>query len=231
MTKLYQFIFEAKLSENTVPAFRGAIARAMGIYAHPLMHNHDKEGLRFAYPLVQYKVLNGHPAIVALGDVGSFLAQYFESHREMTLILHGKKRVFKLSEANFCDYSPLFDNSPKYYSLTHYLPLTDSNVQEYRSLMALTDKICFLEKILTGNVLSFFKGIGYTAKEQIETVITNIDKQDVIIYKGVHFMAFDLHFVSNLELPDSIGLGKSSSVGMGIVCRETLPEQFKHYQS
>jgi hypothetical protein len=213
-----------------VPAFRGAIIRAMGDKAHPLMHNHDGEGLRFAYPLVQYKVLDGHPAIVAFGDVGEYLARHFEQHKELTLELRGRERIFKLSESSCCDYSPIYNDNPKYYSMARYLPLTETNVLEYKSLMALTDKICFLEKIITGNILSFFKGIGYTATEQIEAVITSIDKQEMIVYKGVHFMAFDLHFVSNLVLPDYIGLGKSSSVGMGVVCQEPLPEQFKHYK-
>ena len=230
MFRIYHFIFEGRLSEKSVPAFRGAVIKAMGEHAHPLMHNHDGEGLRFAYPLVQYKLTDGHPSIVAFGEVGRHLAYHFEQIKETDIRIQGKKRLLKLSDASCCDYEPTFDDAPKYYSLTRYLPLTDTNVEEYASLMALTDKICFLEKILTGNILSFFKGIGYAATEQIVTVVTSIESQDVIVYKGVHFKAFDLHFVSNLVLPDNIGLGKSSSVGMGIVCQKPLPEQFKQFK-
>ena len=166
---------------------------------------------------------------MAIGEVGDFLYEYFEAHQVLDLVVQKRKVACALTDADRSLYIPEIEDAPKYYSLTDYLPLTDKNVETYDSLMALTDKICFLEKILTGNILSFFKGIGYTSEQQIVPVVTSIERQHTIVYKKVHFRAFDLHFVSNVVLPDGIGLGKSTSIGMGSVKQEPLPEQFKHY--
>lgn len=227
--KIHTLSFGFSLPADHISAFRGAIIKAMGDDAHPLMHNHEENGLRFAYPLVQYKLVDGRPTILAIGDVGEYLCRHFAEVEQLTLTIRGKEYVCGCPEMACTDYEPYFEEAPKYYAITRYLPLTDENFAEYYSLMALTDKICLLEKICVGNILSFLKGLDYHADDQIAVAITQIDRQYTIFYKGVNFTAFDMHFVTNALLPDGIGLGKSSSMGMGIVAQKTLPEQFKHY--
>lgn len=225
-TTIQRLSFDFRLNQCQTPAFRGAIIKAMGDKAHPLMHNHIEEGLRYAYPLVQYKVFNKRPCIICIGEVGKDIRQILTEEENLTLDILGMKRKCKVIEIEEREFTPRIDDQPKYYSLTSYLPLTGDNVKEYDSLMALTDKICMIEKILTGNILSFFKGIGYSAEKQIVCVVTSIDKKYDVGYKHVHFHAFDLHFVSNVQLPAYIGLGKSSSIGMGILQEHPLPEKY-----
>ena len=203
----------------------------MGNNAHPLMHNHTDDGLRFGYPLVQYKVNDGKVCIVAFDEAGEHLLHYFKSHESISVIIHKKQYDCKLERARSESYNPIISELPYYYSIVNYLPLTDDNVQEYDGLMALTDMICFLENILTGNILSFLKGIGHFTEERIVTVITEMEGPSTIKYKGVHFRSFNLHFVSNVLLPSHIGLGKSTSIGMGTLQRMELPEKFKNYLS
>ena len=145
--------------------------------------------------------------------------------------MHKKLYECKLEHIQIDLYTLATSDQPIYYSINQYIPLTGDNVQEYDSLMALTDKICLLEKIMTGNILSFFKGIDYHVDEQIVCVITSIEQQHTIKYKGVHFRAFDMHFVSNVLLPDYIGLGKSTSIGMGTIKRLPLPKEFLQFST
>lgn len=96
-------------------------------------------------------------------------------------------------------------------------------------MLALTDKITFLEQIITGNILSFFKGIGYHVEERIECAITEMKELSEQSYKHVKFDSFEIKFVCNMELPDGIALGKSGSVGFGTLTRCELPERFKNF--
>ncbi len=227
---IHRLSFDIKLKDNLNSSFRGAVIKAMGAEAHPLMHNHIEDGLRFAYPLVQYKIIDEHPTIISIGDIGDEIRHTISQQDPFLLTIQGKKRRCNVLENDVQEYIPMIGDNPIYYSITSYIPLTGDNVCEYDSLMALTDKICMLEKILTGNILSFFKGIGYCADRQILCVITSIDKQYQVDYKKVRFRAFDMHFVSNVELPNYIGLGKSTSVGMGIIQSHPLPEPFIQFE-
>ena len=101
-----------------------------------------------------------------------------------------------------------------------YIGLTDENFKKYHSMLALTDKVNFLEQVITGNILSFLKGIGYHAAEQIECAITQLKEPVEQSYKHVKFDTFDLMFVSNMEL---------GSVGFGTLSRRELPDRFKNF--
>ena len=96
-------------------------------------------------------------------------------------------------------------------------------------MLALTNKVNFLEQVITGNILSFLKGIGYHAAEKIECAITQLKEPVEQSYKHVKFDTFDLMFVSNMVLPDGIALGKSGSVGFGTLSRRELPDRFKNF--
>nr|WP_027000330.1 hypothetical protein [Eisenibacter elegans] len=60
--KLLKIQFGAVLLSREIPAFRGAIIHKVGQQDTLLFHNHlDDQRYHYAYPLVQYKVLNTHP--------------------------------------------------------------------------------------------------------------------------------------------------------------------------
>ena len=46
--------FANEISQHEVPLFRGAINYSLDNHSI-LFHNHDGDGLRYAYPLIQYK--------------------------------------------------------------------------------------------------------------------------------------------------------------------------------
>ena len=81
----------------------------------------------------------------------------------------------------------------------------------------MVERIGLLEKILVGNLMSLFKGIGIHIDTDIKVSITDIKSQHTIRYKDVRLSAFDMEFKTNVQLPDYIGIGKSVSQGFGIV--------------
>ena len=181
--------------------------------------------MRYGYPMVQYKSLDGHATVVGIGDAATQLMEL--SLRFPCEVMLGEQSVtLHVDSYQGAPYRPVFDIRPKLYSLTNYIALNSENVKKYETMLALTDKISFIEDILTANILAFFKGIGYRAQEHIACALTAMQEPRELDYKHVAFSTFNLQFVSNIELPDNIGLGKSSSIGFGTLKRLSPPRHF-----
>ncbi len=76
------------------------------------------------------------------------------------------------------------------------------------------EKRRFLERILIGNILSFAKGVGWHIDREIEVSIHSVPKLHKLSFKKYQMMGFDTDFVSNIIIPNNIGLGKSVSRGL-----------------
>ena len=101
------------------------------------------------------------------------------------------------------------------YSLRKWLPLNQVNRDKYEFMNDLRERVLFLERILTGNILSFAKGLGIHFEKQIDCGITQMQEKGVMRYKNINFETFDIKFWSNVSLPNYIGLGKGVSHGFG----------------
>lgn len=217
--------FEETLSDMELRCFRGAIVELVG-KDNVLFHNHlEGKRLSYSYPLVQYKHIDGKLAVVGIGEAAESVMQ-LSGKFPHTLMIGKKEMRFNMHNCMMENYRPIMELRPKLYSISNYIALTDDNFKKYNSMLALTDKLTFLEDILTGNILSFLKGVGYHAEERIFCAITSFTEPSLKSYKGVRFNVFDLRFVTNVELPSGIGLGKSSSVGFGTLTKEMLPHKF-----
>lgn len=204
--------------------FRGAFIKELGGNVSPLFHNHTDNGLVFSYPLIQYKVISGNPVLVGIGDGAGLLSSLRGSHE---LTIGKEKRLYDVAGVSIMPYRPDIDDSPKMYTIQSYIPLNADNIGEFDSLPALTDRICLIENIINANMLAFFKGIGFHCDSQIQTAVSSVDKECDLYYKGVKFLGFDLSFITNVSLPDGIGLGKSSSVGFGTIKRVDIPQRYQ----
>lgn len=222
--------FEETLNDTEIRCFRGAMIDLVG-RENAFFHNHlEGQRLAYSYPLVQYKRIDGKLAIVGMASASASVMQ-LASKFPCSLKIGRKIIAFHIHNCDMQAYRPITEVKPKLYSIKEYIALTDENFKKYNTMLALTDKLTFLENILVGNILSFLKGIDYHAEEQIFCAITEFAEPYQKYYKGVHFSVFDLKFVSNIELPSGIGLGKSSSVGFGVLRKEALPHKFENFES
>lgn len=215
--------YNGKLKYGEEQMFRGAFLKKLGDHASLLFHNHTENGLRYSYPLIQYKIVDEKPTIVGIGSGGEAL---LDIPREFELMIGKQQRKFTLNNINIEPYVPEIADEPKMYIIKRYIPLNSANMEEFDSFPALSDRICFLENIINANYLAFFKGINYHCDVEIQTVISSIERQYDLYYKGVKFYGFDMKFITNVLLPDGIGLGKSSSVGFGTLRRLPIPSRF-----
>lgn len=195
-------------------AFRGAIINSLQ-ENDILFHNHtsDEGGLRYAYPLIQYKRINNKAAILCFGTGSESIGKLFQ-HSNFDLNLNGKHEKFSIDNISEYNYQAQAWNTRFRYSIRKWMALNQDNYEKYIRIESMVEKTQFLEQILRGNILSFAKGLGIFIDKQVECVITQLSEPTVKRYKGVKLTMFDAEFTTNVSIPDYAGLGKGVSKGM-----------------
>lgn len=207
--------FSNTITKQEIPLFRGAVINS-GLQDNILFHNHQGDNFRYSYPLIQYKRLHGKAAILCVGEGTEAIGELFSNqHFEYQI---GKQAVTADIENVSAHQTTIeCDEKPFYYDLYSWLALNSTNYAIYKSMESLSGRVEMLENILTGNILSFLKGVDIHMDSPIKVCISNINKESVAKYKGVVLSSFDISFSTNLRLPYFIGLGKGASTGFGVL--------------
>lgn len=213
--------FDTEIEFKEIPLFRGAVLKSLGDKANLLYHNHISDhAFRYSYPLVQYKCLHGKAAIVCVEEgvdlIGQILSELYG-----TINIGKRKTEYKVDAVHSSKVPIQIENELSVFQLRNWLPLNSQNYQQYQNTEELVEKIKILERVLTGNILSFLKGIGIHLEEQLIVHITDILSQKAVSYKNIKLMAFDIRFKTNISLPSYIGIGKNASVGCGLLSKIT----------
>jgi hypothetical protein len=183
-----------------------------------LLHNHMGNGeFRYAYPQVQYKVIDQVPTLVGIKDGALLLPELFLKIRELkigdTIIPVHQKNI----EAKQIDIGAT-DGLQEYEFQTLWMCLNQKNHQRYVN-STLAEKQQLLKRILTGNMLSFYKGMEHFIEERIEVSLQIREKSTK--FKNTTMLAFHGRFDANVRLPDYVGLGKQVARGFGTI-KKTL---------
>lgn len=181
----------------------------------PLLHNHLESGeAAYRYPFVQYKVLNNVPTLVGLQEGADLLIGLFLKMKELEIGDITYPVFQKNIESKMINIG-LSDDLHAYRFQTLWMAL---NQQNYSTYLAEDEvqKAKHLKAILTGNILSFFKGMEYRAEGNIMANL-KITNQRETQFKNNSMLAFEGNFVTNTLLPETIGLGKSVARGFGTI--------------
>ena len=184
----------------------------------PLLHNHLETGeSAYRYPLVQYKVLDGVPVLVGLNEGADLLISLFLKIKELKIgersyAVLQKNIESKIVTIGMCDDLQAYRFETLWMALSqhnHVMYLNDESSQQTKLLKA----------ILTGNILSFFKSMNYRAEANI-LVNLKITAERQTQFKNNAMLAFEGVFVTNVLLPEFVGLGKSVARGFGTIALE-----------
>lgn len=217
--KIITVVFDILLSNKEIEYLRGAVIHKLsGKVNDILAHNHiDRNGkLRYQYPLVQYKILNGHAAIVCLEE-GTHVISELISGCDFSFMLGKRSVQMHVREFLPTLFEPRLSTDGFVYSVKRWQALNSNNYQTYKELVSLSDKISFLENILTGHVLALYRGLGIYVDIRVECSITKLSQPYTTTYKDITTTLFDLSFICNISLPVNCGLGKGGSIGYGII--------------
>jgi len=181
-----------------------------------VLHNHYETGeLKYQYPLVQYKVLNGIPTLVALEEGARLLTKLFLKIEEINIDgikypVHNKNMK---SEEVDIGYS---EELHEYSFETLWMGLNQDNYRKYVTLET-GEKYQLLRPIMVGNVLSFFKSLGVHLDDNQRLFAKVKTSEKSTKFKDKDMLAFEGSFVINALMPDYIGLGKAVSRGFGTI--------------
>lgn len=207
--------FRNQLQPNEIKWFRGAVIHALS-KDNVLFHNHIDKNYRYAYPLIQYKLINRCATILCIEEGVEAIGNFFSNYNNLIQI--GEKNMsLEIDYLRPSVFLLEVTERVSRYSLHRWIPLNHENYQVYRTLEKDEQRIHLLQKILIGNILSCLKGLNIYLDKRITCRIQEITRIHTISNKGVNLLAFDLIFTTNLSLPPYIGLGKNASINCGIL--------------
>ena len=187
----------------------------------PLLHNHFDDGtLRYAYPLVQYKVLNTVPTLVGLGEGATLLAQLFLGIRQIDIDRgDGTTETFPVLSKHIEHTQAtigLSETTVHYQFQTLWMALNQDNYQDYRQRHN-AGKLAQLTRVLTSQLLAVIKDVGLWLPPEHRIALSLDVQERTTQFKNQTMMAFAGGFSANVILPDGIGIGKGVSRGFGTI--------------
>ena len=178
-----QVRFDTPIARWELPLLRGAIISLLS-RDNTIYHNHEAGGLRYAYPLIQYRQIDGKAALVCVADGVDALGDLLQAESLETMI--GKRHVtLRIEHIDADRHEVEMRDVPVIYQLSDWLPLNDKNYKLFERERGLVARVLKLQQILTGNILSMLKGVGIFVPSQLETEITAMTPMRSVKYKGV----------------------------------------------
>jgi len=219
--QIMKVVFDAEIAPHETPAFRGAIIGKVGL-DKDIYHNHDNNAdsqkqYHYRYPLIQYRQDRKRPAMVFIGH-GIAEAQHLFAQPDWSLTFSGRTQTMNIADMQLrrAPFGVTPDNY-RYYTLHRWQALNEENFKRYHTTESLSEHIAILEKILTGHIISFAKGIDYRITERFDAQITDILRTRAFQYEGIKALTFDVRVKTNLVFPPFVGIGKGVSLGFGEV--------------
>ena len=187
---------------------------------NPLYHNNAPDSQDIPrYPSVQYKLIDGHPVTVGVGDGAESLKSLFVAGSRHTLQIGSSYRDFVVADVVSDVFTPSVTHGElQRYRLASWLAFNSDNYKEYKQTASLAARIAMLDAILTANILSLYKGLVFFVKDTVTAQVVDLVPH-AVTFKGVRMLAFDAVIESNFALPLSCGLGKGVSHGFGTITR------------
>lgn len=210
--------FGTPLTPEETPLLRGALIRLLGT-ADVRLHNHRADGFRYGYPLVQYKSLDGHAAVVGIDGAADHLSTAFAAGSyDVRIGRRTEPLAVSLAKSETVELRLTPDMQA--YRIARYLPLNQENHRHYMAMDSLLERYALIERCLRGNILSMAKTLGVRFDDEVKVSLTDIERTQTYTYKNVPMLGFDLTFLSNVVLPGNIGLGQKTSVGFGTLSKQ-----------
>ena len=175
-------------------------------------HQHDDNPFR--YPLIQYKRIDEKLYVIGFEKCVDLVRDRISGLRHINL---KDKKIQVLNTSFLKTTHTLNDTITKYRFVSPWIALNKDNYTKFKSLDGTFHKK-FLENILIGNLLSAMRGLDYTVDYDLYVKMDRFTHMPVIAHKA-GFSGFYCSFVTNLSLPEHIGIGKSVSKGFGVLER------------
>ncbi len=218
MKKSTLLLNNINLRPPQIHKFRGFVGNAFK--NHDLIHNHDlKTGKPiYRYPLIQFKLIDKTPAIIAITDKAvSIFSEIFMKLDKIIIedtVIPVFEKDLKVEEVEFGYSDEIF----MYEFASPWIGLNQKNFKKYNEA-GREEKNEMLKRVMTGNILSMSKYLDCWLSKDQKIKIDHKLKEIKVNLKGKSMTGFNGIFKTNFCLPDYLGIGKSVSRGFGVVRR------------
>ena len=206
---------QLKLKASDASKLRGYFANTFSKDSI-LFHNHtDESGFRYAYTLVQYKVLKGLPMVVGIGDGARLVMQAFMDIEEIDIAgqrLRVDDKELKVDKVE----AGVIDELREYRLATPLFAFNQDNYSAFRKLDR-EDKPAFLKKLVTSHLIAVLKGMGCEVTKEQRIMVSLRLQEKMVNFNNHPMQMYTGRFTANVALPEGIGIGKSVSKGFGTV--------------
>ena len=207
---IIKFITEKKYRDRDAEKLRGYFG--WKYEKEILFHNH-KSKYEFLYnsPKIQYKIIDGFLSIVGINEGGDLLGDHIKDIEEI-IINEEKVKVIEI-EKKIEEFDLKIEEKLRYiYNLkTLWLALNQENYKKYRN------QEIDLNISMRNNIIEFFKMCGVWADKEIK--VKGAFEEHITTLKNRKILGFSGWFITNVELPNLIGLGKRKSIGFGTIAK------------
>jgi hypothetical protein len=212
----YRLRFSRQLSPREATHLRGYFGHAFA--DEVMLHHHNADGsLHYAYPRVQFKVLDRTAYLIGLAEGGELVTRLW-GEVDQAKIGEDTMPVLEAGLVRRREALGETERSIAYRFRTPWMGLNQENHRQYQALTNPADKCALVERILVGNCLSLAKAFGHHVGIRLVAEAKGLRPWTTRL-KGVEMLAFLGTFRVNFHLPDHIGIGKSVSRGFGTVER------------
>ncbi|MEE9374633.1 MAG: CRISPR-associated endonuclease Cas6 [Saprospiraceae bacterium] len=176
-------------------------------------HNHAPDGSRqeIAYPLIHYRSKRGKAEIYAFADAIPIVEQWLAKADYQSWMSYGQVKDKKEESQQIS-----ILKTPKYYRLMDWLALNTDNYQRWLKNVLLKDRVTILEEALTGHLRRLAQAfIKQDDWSQIKAELIMITKTKEVKAYHHNDLAFNILFRANVDLPTSLAIGRSVSLGYG----------------
>ncbi len=210
-----EFETDNEMLEKDLKKIRGYLGNKFSDYT--LLHNHQEEGFRYRYPLIQYKFIKKKFCMIGINEGVDTLLKILPSIEDFELDY--KKLNIVKKHIEMWEEEIKVDTGFKIYQFeTPYFALNQKNYKLFKESKSSGEKKEMLDKILVGNILSFFKSFDFWTDKRINADIF-FERIKIIEFKEQNMIGIKGEFALNAKLPSYIGLGKSVALGNGSIKR------------
>lgn len=207
---------DVNLTASDLPKLRGFFARKFP--QDNLFHNHLPGGSQsFAFPRIQYRIIDGAPALLGIKEGIDILKKVFFEINELEIngrSITVNERQVTLIEEEFGQ----CDSSLHYRFLSPWMALNQENDREYHKL-AESHRREKLLKILTGNLVTLSKGFQYTIPDRDSLNVNGTFRVVAVNFHNIPMHCFYGDFSVNFIIPDFLGIGKQTARGFGVLMK------------
>ena len=180
-----------------------------------VLHNHQGDQFDYRSPRVRYVVLNQQPQLISF-DEGLHVLEEIYRDRHTLSVGTQRYRVTGTELEDQIEHLGTADTLLEFRSLTPWLGLNERNYATFQKMRTSEERMDLLSRILNGNYLSLCKTVDVEIKERLMTRVFSFQRVP-LSHRGTSLLGLKVVFVSNMLLPDGVGLGKLVSKGFGLM--------------